>query len=225
MEDSNYTIAIDGPAAAGKSTVAKMIAEQLGFVYIDTGAMYRALTLKALQTDTRITDEAALINLLADTEITLSQQTSGQVILLDSLDVTKEVRTEAVTNAVSHIATHQLIREEMVKRQQLLAEDVSVIMDGRDIGSHVLPDANLKIYLIASVHERAERRHSENLASGFDSDFNKLVKEIEERDYRDSTRKTSPLVQAADAIAIDTTSLSIEEVVDQIIKRVEKSTN
>lgn len=223
MADRSYSIAIDGPAAAGKSTVAKMIAVQLGFVYIDTGAMYRALTLKAQQTDTSITDEAALIKLLANTEITLSQQTSGQVVLLDSVDVTKEVRTEAVTNAVSHIATHPLIREEMVKRQQRLAEDVSVIMDGRDIGSHVLPNADLKIFLIASVHERAERRHKENLANGYDSDFSKLVKEIEERDYRDSTRKTSPLVQAEDAISIDTTSLSIKQVVEQIIKKVEKN--
>lgn len=222
MEDRNITIAIDGPAAAGKSTVAKMISEQLGFVYIDTGAMYRALTLKALQTETSITDEAALINLLSNTDIKLSQQTSGQVILLDKVDVTKEVRTEAVTNAVSHIATHQLVRVEMVKRQQLLANDVSVIMDGRDIGTHVLPNADVKIFLIASVHERAERRHKENIENGFNSDFDQLAKEIEERDYRDSTRETSPLVQAEDAIAIDTTSLSIEEVIKRIIIEVEK---
>lgn len=222
MEAKHVTIAIDGPAAAGKSTVAKMIAEQLGFVYIDTGAMYRALTLKALQTETSIKDETALLELLSKTKIILSQETTGQVILLDEVDVTEEVRSESVTNAVSHIATHGLIRKEMVKRQQLLANNVSVIMDGRDIGTHVLPNADVKIFLIASVNERAERRHKENLEKGFDSDFNKLAKEIEERDYRDTTRKTSPLVQAADAIAIDTTSLTIEEVIKLIIKEVKK---
>lgn len=224
MTVKKLTIAVDGPAAAGKSTVAKMIAEQLNIVYIDTGAMYRALTLKAIQTDTDKTDETALIDLLAHTEITLSQASEKQIILLDGNDVTNDVRSQEVTNAVSYIATHEAVRIEMVKRQQQLADDISVIMDGRDIGTHVLPKADVKIFLLASVHERAERRHKENISKGFESNFEQLVKEIEERDYRDSTRKVSPLVQAEDAIAIDTTSLSIQEVVEKIISVIDKNT-
>lgn len=222
MKERKLSIAIDGPAAAGKSTVAKMVADALSIVYIDTGAMYRALTLKALTHDVDIEDEQALIRLLQSTEIELSQGESGQIVLLDKTDVTADVRRQNVTNAVSHIATHELVREEMVRRQQQLANNISVIMDGRDIGTHVLPHADLKIFLLASVKERALRRHKENTEKGFASNLDSLMAEIEERDHRDQTRQVSPLVKADDAIEIDTTSLSIEDVVAEILKRIEQ---
>lgn len=226
MEGENIIrIAIDGPAAAGKSTVAKKIAEKLSIVYVDTGAMYRALTLKAIRNELNIEDEESLINLLKSTSIELTQTTGGQSVLLDDEDVSKSIRTQEVSNAVSYVAKHRLIREEMVERQKKLANNINVVMDGRDVGTHILPMAEVKIFLIASVNERAQRRHKENIAKGFPSDLNELKREIQERDERDTTRKISPLIKADDAIAIDTTSLSIEEVVAKILHEVAKYNN
>lgn len=225
MKSKKIRIAIDGPAAAGKSTVAKNIAKKLNIVYIDTGAMYRALTLKALDKNIDIKDEQALIQLLNATEIELMQQENEQKVLLDGHDVTEDIRNQKVTNVVPYVAEHKQVREELVRRQRKLADRISVVMDGRDIGTHVLPDAELKIFLIASVEERAKRRHKENVEKGFPSDLKQIMKEIKERDERDSNRATSPLVQAEDAIAIDTTSLSIEEVTEKILQEVKKITN
>ncbi|MEI3604719.1 (d)CMP kinase [Pseudogracilibacillus sp. SE30717A] len=222
MKDRLIRIAIDGPAAAGKSTVAKKIAKQLSIVYIDTGAMYRALTLKAINQNINIEDETALYELLKKTKITLTQngEYTTQKVFLDGTDVTDSIRSEAVSNSVSFIAKHPLIREEMVERQKHLADDVSVVMDGRDIGTHVLPHAEVKIFLIASVEERAKRRYNENIRRGIPTNLEKLKEEIKERDERDSNRTVSPLIQAKDAIAIDTTSLSIEQVTDNILGKV-----
>ncbi|MFD2133250.1 (d)CMP kinase [Pseudogracilibacillus auburnensis] len=220
MVNNNIRIAIDGPAAAGKSTVARKIAERLSIVYIDTGAMYRALTLKALQNNVNIEDEQSLIHLLKKTTIQLKQTDHGQIVYLDHKDVSSDIRTQAVSNAVSIVAKHRLIREEMVDRQRKLADNINVVMDGRDVGTHILPMAEVKIFLIASVEERALRRHKENISKGFSSDLDQLKQEIIKRDERDSKRASSPLVQADDAIAIDTTSLSIEEVVEKILKEV-----
>lgn len=220
MIDTRIRVAIDGPAAAGKSTVAKMIAEKLNITYIDTGAMYRALTLKALNENININDESELLKVLNNSEIQLKKKNGEQIVILDEHDVTLEIRSEQVTNNVSLIAKHRSIREEMVKRQRDLAQNDSVVMDGRDIGTHVIPDAEVKVFLIASVEERAIRRHKENLHKGFKSDLNTLKKEIEERDLRDMNREVAPLIKAEDAIEIDTTSLSIKDVVDLIIKRV-----
>ena len=225
MKNKKIRIAIDGPAAAGKSTVAKNIAKKLNIVYIDTGAMYRALTLKALDKNIDIKDEQALIQLLKATEIELVQQENEQKVLLDGYDVTEDIRNQKVTNVVPYVAEHKQVREELVRRQRKLADRISVVMDGRDIGTHVLPDAELKIFLIASVEERAKRRHKENVEKGFPSDLKQIMKEIKERDERDSNRATSPLVQAEDAIAIDTTSLSIEEVTEKILQEVKKITS
>lgn len=225
MKNKKIRIAIDGPAAAGKSTVAKNIAKKLNIVYIDTGAMYRALTLKALDKNIDIKDEQALIQLLKATEIELVQQENEQKVLLDGYDVTEDIRNQKVTNVVPYVAEHKQVREELVRRQRKLADRISVVMDGRDIGTYVLPDAELKIFLIASVEERAKRRHQENVEKGFPSDLAQIMKEIKERDERDSNRATSPLVQAEDAIAIDTTSLSIEEVTEKILQEVKKITS
>jgi CMP/dCMP kinase len=211
-------IAIDGPAAAGKSTVAKMIAKRLSYIYIDTGAMYRALTHRALQQGISLDDEQALISLLKDTYIELRPSHEGQLVLVNGEDVTNVIRSKEVTNAVSLVAKHPLVREEMVARQRALAKNGGVVMDGRDIGTHVLPNAEVKVFLKASVEERARRRHKENIARGFPSDLETLKKEIARRDQLDSEREVAPLKKAEDAIEIDTTSLSIEEVVERIME-------
>lgn len=220
MKNRMLAIAIDGPAAAGKSTVAKMVAYKLSYVYIDTGAMYRALTAKALENKIDLHDEQALVELLLRTDIELKQSVEGQIVILNGEDATFAIRTQHVTNNVSYVAKHPRIREQMVSRQQQLAKKRGVVMDGRDIGTHVLPDAEVKIFLIASVEERAKRRHEENLQKGFSSDLNELKKEIEQRDQLDSKRKTAPLIRANDAVEIDTTSLSIDDVANRILSEV-----
>ncbi|MBT2661003.1 (d)CMP kinase [Bacillus sp. ISL-45] len=212
------SIAIDGPAAAGKSTVAKIVAEKLTYIYIDTGAMYRALTYKALHKGASLDNEAGLIEILNDTSIVLLPGESGQMVLLDGIEVTNEIRSAEVTNQVSYVAVHELVRKEMVKRQQQFAVDGGVVMDGRDIGTHVLPNAEVKVFLLASVEERAQRRHAENIQKGFPSDLEKLKEEIAARDKIDSEREVAPLKKADDAVEIDTTSLSIQDVVGEIME-------
>ena len=211
-------IAIDGPAAAGKSTVAKIVAERLGFIYIDTGAMYRAATLKALKAETDLSDSQGLSALLADTEIRLEPGETGQRVFLDGTDVTEEIRSDQVTKAVSEVAAHGEIRRRMVKLQKEFAEGRGVVMDGRDIGTHVLQNAALKVFMVASAEERARRRFEENQSRGIGTPLAELQSDIEKRDKTDSERKESPLVQAEDAVLIDTTELTVPEVADQIIR-------
>ncbi len=215
-------IAIDGPAAAGKSTVAKIVAENLSYIYIDTGAMYRSLTYKAIQEGVNLQDEKRLIDLLMATEIQLEPSEKGQLVYVNGKNVTNEIRQQDVTNSVSIVAKHSLVRQEMVHRQQLFAKEGGVVMDGRDIGTHVIPDAEVKVFLLASVDERARRRHEENTEKGYPSDLDQLKKEIEKRDRLDSEREVAPLRKAEDAIEIDTTSLTINGVVDQIMKLAEE---
>ena len=215
--EKKISIAIDGPAAAGKSTIAKIVAKTLNYIYVDTGAMYRALTYKALNEKISLTDEQALYNLLLVTEIELKPSENGQLVFVDGQNATAEIRNNEVTGSVSEVAKHRLIREEMVRRQQLFAKNGGVVMDGRDIGTHVLPNAEIKIFMVASVEERAERRHQENVQKGFPSDIEQLKAEIALRDKQDSEREVSPLKKADDAIEIDTTSLSIDQVADQIM--------
>jgi len=216
--EKKISIAIDGPAAAGKSTVAKIVAEQLGYIYIDTGAMYRALTYKAINHKLNLEEEENLINMLNETVIELFPGEQGQLIFLDSKDVTKEIRSSEVTNSVSIVSKHKLVREEMVRRQQMFAVNGGVVMDGRDIGTHVIPTAEVKVFLLASVDERAIRRHKENIEKGYESDLEQLKEEIAARDKLDSEREVAPLKKANDAIEIDTTSLSIHDVVDKIME-------
>ncbi|MBD1378632.1 (d)CMP kinase [Metabacillus arenae] len=210
------SIAIDGPAAAGKSTVAKIIAEDLSYIYIDTGAMYRALTYKAIEESVDLENEDALIAILSKSMIELIPASGKQLVLINKKDVSSVIRTSNVSNKVSIVAKHAKVREEMVLRQQKLAKDGGVVMDGRDIGTHVLPNADIKVFLRASVEERAKRRHEENLEKGFESDLENLKAEIARRDKLDSEREIAPLKKASDAIEIDTTSLTIEGVVEQI---------
>ncbi|EIF13697.1 MULTISPECIES: (d)CMP kinase [Bacillus] len=220
--DKKLSIAIDGPAAAGKSTVAKIVAERKSYVYIDTGAMYRAITYTALKQNADLTDEAVLTELLKRTEIELVSAPEGQIVLVNGEDVTEEIRKDEVSNQVSIAAKHKGVREEMVKRQQQLGQKGGVVMDGRDIGTHVLPDAEVKIFLLASVEERAKRRYEENKKKGYDVNYETLIEEIARRDKLDSEREVSPLRKAEDAIEIDTTSLSIAEVAGKILEIVEQ---
>ncbi|PFJ12179.1 cytidylate kinase [Bacillus cereus] len=215
--DKRISIAIDGPAAAGKSTVAKVVAKELSYVYIDTGAMYRTLTYAALEQKVDIENEEKLMEVLKNVNIEFQQGENTQLVFLNGQDVSEVIRTPDVTNRVSIVAKHRLVREEMVRRQQELAKKGGVVMDGRDIGTHVLPDAEVKIFMLASVEERAERRHLENINKGFDSNLEQLKEEIAQRDKLDSEREVSPLKKADDAWELDTTSVSIEEVVQKIM--------
>ncbi|KAF1298089.1 cytidylate kinase [Enterococcus sp. JM4C] len=212
----NISLAIDGPASSGKSTVAKLLAKEFQFIYTDTGAMYRSLTYLAITHNVQLTDEAGLVDLIKTYPISFKQTENGQLVFVDSKEVTEAIRQPEVTNAVSEVAAHAQVRKEMVARQQKIAENGGVVMDGRDIGTAVLPKAEVKIFLVASVAERAERRYKENIEKGISTDFETLQKEIQHRDHIDSTRKASPLVQAEDAVRIDTTGLSIEQVVEAI---------
>lgn len=214
-------VAIDGPAGAGKSTIAKLLAQTLNFVYIDTGAMYRAVTYKALKKGIQLNDESQY-SFLDDTEIVL---TSDHRVLIDGEDVTTVIREQEVTHNVSIVSSLKTVREKLVHLQREMAKKQNVIMDGRDIGTNVLKDAAIKIYLTASVEERARRRYFENnerngiqTTSVDEVAFNQIKEEIRRRDELDSTRAINPLRKAEDAIVIDSSNDSIEEVVNKISK-------
>lgn len=216
-------IAIDGPASSGKSTVAKIVAKNLGYTYLDTGAMYRSATYIALKNHYSASDVTAILNQLSEHPISFKKGSDGsQLVFLGNQDVTLAIRQNDVTNNVSWVSALAEIREELVKQQQRIAKDGAIIMDGRDIGTVVLPDAELKIFLIASVDERAQRRYKENLEKGIETDLELLKKEIEARDYKDSHRAVSPLKAAEDAIVFDTTGIGIEGVVNFIQEKAEK---
>ncbi|WP_088044160.1 (d)CMP kinase [Bacillus sp. EAC] len=219
------SIAIDGPAAAGKSTVAKIVAKKLGYLYIDTGAMYRALTYEAIKNDIDVNNEFDLNELLSNITIKLIPEEGIQKVLINEIDVTEAIRTPEVTRNVSFVAKHSLIRQKMVDLQREYAVNGGVVMDGRDIGTHVLVNAEVKIFMIASVDERAQRRHIENINKGFESNLNDLKKEIATRDQIDSEREVSPLKQADDAISLDSTSKGIDDVVEEILSIVNEKTN
>ncbi|MCT0050457.1 (d)CMP kinase [Lactococcus lactis] len=207
-------IAIDGPASSGKSTVAKIIARNLDLIYLDTGAMYRVATFVALQKETD--DAKEIIEFIEKNPISFMNGQKGQEVLMGSENVTEVIRTNEVTNTVSKISAMTEIREFMVAEQQRIAKNGGIIMDGRDIGTVVLPKADLKIFLVASVDERAERRYKENLSKGIPTDLERLKIEISERDRKDSTRAISPLKQAEDAILLDSTGKRINEIVQFI---------
>lgn len=216
-------IAIDGPASSGKSTVAKIIARNLGYTYLDTGAMYRSATYLALKNDLDASKVSDLLDLLSQYPITFQKGDNDQQrVILGDLDVTEAIRQPKVTNQVSWVSALPEIRQELVAQQQRIASQGGIIMDGRDIGTVVLPDAELKIFLVASVEERAERRFKENQEKGILTDFETLKDEIAARDYKDSHRKVSPLKAADDAIIFDTTGVSIDSVVDFIQKKARK---
>lgn len=206
-------IAVDGPAGAGKSTVSKICAARLGYTYIDTGAMYRAVALKVIQSGKTL-DE----NLIKDIDILLDNSAR---VFLDNVEVTKEIRTPEVSRGASDVAKFGFVRKKLTELQREMAKNGSVIMDGRDIGTQVLPNADLKIFLTATVEERARRRLEELRAKGIAADFAKVEKEMSLRDKQDTEREIAPLAKADDAILIDSTNLSIEEVVAEILRLAE----
>ncbi|GAB6098463.1 (d)CMP kinase [Halanaerocella petrolearia] len=215
--DQELTIAIDGPAGAGKSTVAKSVADKLGYIYIDTGAMYRAITFKALQIGIDLESKDDLVELAKKTEVTFTKKGEQEQVLLDKDDVTKEIRTNQVSSHVSLVAQVEGVRNELVKAQRRLATRCGVVMDGRDIGTVVLPDADVKIFLTASVEERTRRRYQQLEEQGEKVDFDHLKEEIIKRDKLDRNREVGPLKKAKDAIEVDTTDLVVDEVIDKII--------
>jgi cytidylate kinase len=210
-------VALDGPAGAGKSTVAKRVAKALGLTYVDTGAMYRAITWKALQQGIEPTDEQTLTDLANQVRIEFKPTETGQDVFLDGVDITEAIRSLEVTNAVSAVSAVSGVREAMVDLQRDIARRTGVVMDGRDIGTVVLPDADVKIWLTASVEERAQRRYQELTGKGQTVDYEQLKLDIARRDEYDSSREHSPMKKAEDAVEVDTTGLSIDQVIDRIL--------
>ena len=214
-------VAIDGPAAAGKSTVAKKVAEILNLIYIDTGAMYRAFTWYCLQKGVDCQNEAACVALIPEVKIELK---AGNVVMCNDIDVTRDIRLPNVSGNVSYIASYKDIRLALVELQRAMAEKGSVIMDGRDIGTYVLPNADVKIYQIASVETRAIRRYDENISKDIPCTLEEIEEDVRRRDYIDSHRDFAPLKQAEDAICLDTSDMTIEEVVAEVIRIIKDKT-
>ena len=223
MRKNGLQVAIDGPASAGKSTVAKRVAKQFHYIYCDTGAMYRAITLKAIRSGVSFDDVDEIAKIVKASKITFEPADDGQKVFIDGKEITEAIRQEDVTNSVSAVAAIAAVREELSAQQQAIAKDGGIVMDGRDIGTSVLPNAEVKIFLIASVEERAQRRYKKKKKKGINTPLNELQLEIEARDYKDSHRKISPLTKADDAVEIDTTSLSINQVVEKIAEVINKT--
>ena len=214
----SMNIAIDGPAGAGKSTIAKRLAKELSFIYVDTGAMYRAMALHFLRKGIEPSNEKAVCEACKEVDITIEYQDGEQCVILNGENVNGLIRTEEVGNMASNTSIYPDVRSKLTFLQQKLAQTSDVIMDGRDIGTCVLPNAQVKIYLTASSETRARRRYQELLAKNEPADFAQIQADIEERDRRDMTREIAPLKQAPDAVLVDSSSLSIEQVVDTILK-------
>lgn len=212
----SFNIAIDGPAGAGKSTIAKRLAKELGFIYVDTGAMYRAMALYFLRSGIAKEDEAAISKAAREVDVTIRYENGEQQVLLNGENVNGLIRKEEVGNTASVTSAYGEVRKKLVELQQQLAEQEDVIMDGRDIGTVVLPKAQVKIYLTASVKTRAKRRYDELTEKGQNCDLKEIEQDIADRDYRDMHREISPLKQAEDAVLVDTSNMGIEEVVETI---------
>jgi len=221
-DKKKIAIAIDGPAASGKSTTAKLVAQKLGYLHIDTGAMYRALTLKVIENNLDPFDEVRIVALARASNIRLEGGDSTTRVLLDDVNITDRIRTPEVNKAVSTVSSYKGVRDVMVREQQRMSADGGVVLEGRDIGTVVLPLADLKIFMIASVEERVKRRKKDLALSGIEADETELVKDIEARDRKDSTREVSPLKKASDAVELDTSDLTIDEQVDFIVALAKK---
>lgn len=211
-----YNIAIDGPAGAGKSTIAKRVAKELGFVYVDTGAMYRALAVYFLKQGLSSEDTEQISKVCKDAKVTIAYEDGVQQVYLNGENVTSLLRTEEVGNMASVSSAIGEVRAQLLELQRVMARENDVVMDGRDIGTNILPNADVKVYLTASVRERAKRRYLELTQKGVACDIEEIAKDIEERDYRDSHRAIAPLKQAEDAVYIDSSEMTIDEVVEAI---------
>ena len=213
-----YNLALDGPAGAGKSTIARRVAKELSFIYVDTGAMYRAMALYLLRREVNKDDTEQIGNICQDAEISIEYQNGEQIVLLNDENVNSYLRTEEVGNMASVSSAVPRVREKLLSLQRKLARDMSVVMDGRDIGTTILPDADVKIYLTASSLTRAKRRYLELQEKGTVCNLDEIQKDIEERDQRDMNREISPLRQAEDAVLVDSSDLTIQQVVDRILQ-------
>ena len=216
-------IAIDGPAGAGKSTIARRVAKEKGYIYVDTGAMYRAIGLYFLNEGVDAENASAVLTALAAIQVEIKYENAEQQVYLNGKNVSKEIRQEAVGNMASKVATKQDVRDKLLSLQRNLAATQDVVMDGRDIGTFVLPNADLKIYLTASVDTRAGRRYKELVEKNMPADLEEIKKDIEARDYQDMHRKIAPLSQAEDAYYLDSSDLTIDEVVDVICSKIPES--
>ena len=214
----SHNVAIDGPAGAGKSTIAKQIARRLGYIYVDTGAMYRAMAYYLIQNQVDAADQEAIAAACQHADISICYQDGEQVVLLNGENVNAYLRTEAVGNMASVSSVVPEVRKKLVELQQKLARETDVVMDGRDIGTVVLPDADVKVYLTASVETRAKRRFLELQEKGEPADLAKIAADIEDRDYRDMHRDISPLRQAEDATLVDSSNMTIDQVVERILE-------
>ena len=221
----SYKIAIDGPVAAGKSTIARELAKELGYVYIDTGALYRAIGLYLIKNNIDYNNESKVISVLDDINVDIKFVSGVQNVLLNGIVVDKEIRTPLVSEAASVSSAYQKVREKLLGLQRNIAEGNSCVMDGRDIGSKVLPNANIKFYLTASIDCRAKRRYEEYLAKGIKIDLEEVKKEIIERDNRDMNRKNDPLVKTPDAILVDNTDFTLSETLDEILMLIDNHGN
>lgn len=215
-----YNIAIDGPAGAGKSTIARKLAKDLGYIYVDTGAMYRAMAYFFIKNNVDKDDIETITKLCDGVDVSIAYENGEQQVLLNGENITAYIREERVGNMASATSVYPVVREKLVELQRQLAAKENVVMDGRDIGTVVLPDANVKIFLTASSKVRAQRRFNELTAKGIECDIDAIEKDIIERDHRDMTRETSPLKQADDAVLLDSSDMTIEEVVDRMKKLV-----
>lgn len=218
----NINIAIDGPAGAGKSTIAKLAAARLQYIYVDTGAMYRAMALCCIRKGIAADEEEKVVAACNQADVTIEYVDGEQHVLLDGENVNAYIRTEQVSQMTSAISVYQEVRQKLLELQREIAKKNNVIMDGRDIGSNVLPNAELKIYLTASVQTRAKRRYLEQKEKGFDVKLEEIEADIEERDYRDMHRECAPLTVAEGAVVLDTSDMGIEEVVKEIMEMVQK---
>lgn len=211
-----YNVAIDGPAGAGKSTIAKLVAKEKGYIYVDTGAMYRGLAIHFLKKGIRPEDTEKIAKACGDAEVTIGYEDGVQQIYLNGENITSKLRTEEVGNMASKTSAVPAVREKLLELQRSLAREKDVIMDGRDIGTNILPDADVKVYLTASVETRAKRRYDELQAKGEACSLDEIARDIEERDRRDMEREIAPLKQAEDAVLVDSSDMTIEEVVRAI---------
>jgi len=221
--NNHLTVAIDGPAGAGKSTIAKKLAAHFGVIYVDTGAMYRAVALHMMSSNISVTNEEQVVKAMVDIEISLEYKEGSQMVVLNGEDVSAAIRQQEVGENASVISAYLPVRQQMVAMQQEMAAKSSLVMDGRDIGTHVLKDAFLKVYLSADVGVRAKRRYDQLVKQGVAADLSAIAQEIRDRDYRDMNREHSPLEQAEDAILVDTSYMDIEASVNTIIQLVERS--
>ncbi len=212
-----YNIAIDGPAGAGKSTIAKRVAQKKGFIYVDTGAMYRGLAVHFLKSGIEPEDREGIIRACQNADVSIGYEDGIQQIYLNGENITAQLREEAVGDMASKSSPIPEVREKLLMLQRSLAREKDVVMDGRDIGTNILPDADVKVYLTASAKTRAKRRYDELAAKGVPCDMEQIAADIKERDYRDMTRETAPLKQAEDAVLVDSSGMSIEEVTEAIL--------